>query len=134
MLWAPLPLRVPVARADAVPRKPSAAAPPVALTLPVPQPLLETERVGEVEGEPEVVKRVLGVSDCEAHWLAVRLALLLALRAPEGEAEAVPRKPRAAAPPVALRQSVGERDGEELAEAAAAVGVRAAEGEIAKGV
>ena len=87
-----------------------------------------------MEGEPEAVKLVLGVSDCEAHWLAVRLALLLALRAPEGEAEAVPRKPRAAAPPVALRQSVGERDGEELAEAAAAVGVRAAEGEIAKGV
>ena len=39
LLRLPLPLRVPEVQADAVPRKPSTAAPPVALTLPVPHPL-----------------------------------------------------------------------------------------------
>ena len=56
----PLPLRVPVVQADAVPRKPSAAAPPVALTLPVPHPLKDIEEVGDVEGDPEVEGLALG--------------------------------------------------------------------------
>jgi hypothetical protein len=46
--------------AEAVPRNPSAAAPPVALGLPVPHPLYDIEGVGEVEGDPEVVKLALG--------------------------------------------------------------------------
>ncbi len=54
---------------------------------------------------------------CVAHWLALGLVLSLLLQAPEGEAEGVPRWPSsAAAPPVALEQSVGEMLGEELAE------------------
>ena len=106
LLLAPLPLRVPEVHAEAVPRKPSAAAPPVALTLPVPHPLKDTEWVGEVEGEPEDEKLALGVPDSVAHWDAVRLVTLLPLWAPEGEAEAVPLWPSAAAPPVALRLAV----------------------------
>ena len=38
---------------EAEPRKPSAAAPPEALELPVPHPLLDLEGVVEVESEPE---------------------------------------------------------------------------------
>jgi hypothetical protein len=51
--------RVPEVHADAVPRKPSAAAPLVALGLAEPLPLCDTERVEVIEGEPEEAKLVL---------------------------------------------------------------------------
>ena len=46
-------------KADAVPRWPRAAAPPVALILEVPHPLKEEEVVGDVEGDPEAEKLAL---------------------------------------------------------------------------
>ena len=48
-------LTLPVKEAvpEAEPRKPSAAAPPEALGLPVPHPLLDSEGVVEGESEPE---------------------------------------------------------------------------------
>ena len=58
--------------------------------------------MGEAEGEPKGEELVQRVPDCVAGWVAVRLALLLPQRVTEGEAEAVPRWPSAAAPPVAL--------------------------------
>ena len=74
----------------------------------------EAEKLGLRE------ERLLAEGHCEpvcvAHWLALGLALPLGLRVPEGEAEGVPRRPRAAAPPVALGQSVGEMEGEALVE------------------
>ena len=87
-------------------------------------PLEDTECVLEVEGEPEAErlalreKRLLAEGHCEpvceAHWLALGLGLPLG---PGGEAEAVPRWPMgAAAPPVALGQSVEEVEGEKLVE------------------
>ena len=64
-------------------------------------PLKDTVCVLEVEGEPEPEKlalrekKLLAEGHCEpdsvAHRLALRLALLLPLRVPEGEAEGVPR-------------------------------------------
>ena len=50
---------VPEVHAVNVPRKPSAAAPPVALILEVPHPLKDTEVVGDVEGDPEAEKLAL---------------------------------------------------------------------------
>jgi hypothetical protein len=52
--------REPEAHADAVPRKPSTAAPPVALGLSEPLPLCDTERVEVMEGEVEEVKLTRG--------------------------------------------------------------------------
>ena len=108
--------------AEAVPRKPCAAAPPVALKqtvmlgLLVEDLLTDTDCVAEGESEAETVKLLLEVKKllaeelCEAesvaHWLAEKLAALLALRVTEVVAEAVPRKPSAAAPPVALMLEV----------------------------
>ena len=55
-------------------------------------------------------KKLLAVGHCEpdrvAHWLAVELVLSLWLRETVGEAEPVPRLPRAPAPSVALRLAV----------------------------
>ena len=62
-LLAPELLRVPEVVAEAVPRKPSATAPPVTLGLPVTLLLYDTECVREMVGEPEDVKLALGV--CE---------------------------------------------------------------------
>ena len=59
-LVALLALRVTEGEAEAVPRNPRAAAPPVPLGLPVPHPLYDIEGVEEVEGDPEVVKLALG--------------------------------------------------------------------------
>ena len=97
----PLPLRVAEGEAEAVPRKPSAAAPPVALTLLVPHPLADTEGVVEVDCEPEPEKLAVGVtqlldeelSDTERveHWLTVELFTADLLRVPVVHAEAVPR-------------------------------------------
>jgi hypothetical protein len=107
-----LPLRVTEGVAEAVPRKPSAAAPPVVLGLPVPHPLTDTEGVVEEDSEPEAEKLAVGVTQlleeglCDTErvrqWLAVALLAPELLRVPEVVAEAVPRKPSAAAPPVAL--------------------------------
>ncbi len=60
LLWVPLPLLVPETRADAVPRKPRAAAPPVALGLPVPPPLTDSEGVVEEDSEPEPEELAVG--------------------------------------------------------------------------
>ena len=60
VLEMPLAVRVPEVHADAVPRKSSAAAPPVALGLSEPLPLCDTERVVATEGEPEGVELALG--------------------------------------------------------------------------
>ena len=96
-----LPLRVTEGVAEAVPRKPSAAAPPVALMLEVPHPLADTEGVVEVDCEPEPEKLAVGVtqlldeelSDTErvGHWLTVELLAAELLRVPVVHAEAVPR-------------------------------------------
>ena len=59
-----------------------------------------------MEGDPEEEKLVLGVPDRVAHWLAVGLEKLLPLCEPEGEEEAVPLRPSAASPLVALRLAV----------------------------
>jgi hypothetical protein len=111
-----LTLRVPEGRAEAVPRKPSAAAPPVALGLPVPYPLTDTEDVTEEDSEPEPEQLTVavtlllkeGLCDTErvGQWLVVALLAPELLRVLEVVAEAVPRKPSAAAPPVALGLSV----------------------------
>ena len=60
LLKVPLPLRVPEGEAEAVPRKPSAAAPPEALMLPVPHPRKDVEGVQDVEGDPEAEGLALG--------------------------------------------------------------------------
>jgi hypothetical protein len=96
-----LPVRVTEGVAEAVPRKPSAAAPPVALGLPVPHPLTDTEGVVEEDSEPEAEKLAVGVIQlldeglCDTerveHWLAVALLAPELLRVPEVVAEAVPR-------------------------------------------
>ena len=99
-------LRVREARADAVLRWPSAAAPPVALGLPELLSLLDAECAGEAEAEPEDERLALGAPDCVAHWVSVRLALPLPLWEAEGVAEAVPWRPSAAAPLVALAQTL----------------------------
>jgi hypothetical protein len=93
-----------------------AAAPIVALGLAVSHPLLDRERVWVEDAKPEAVKLTLEkdellaeahcVLDCVAHWVTVGLELLLRLRVPEAEAQEVPRKPSAAAPPEALGLSV----------------------------
>ena len=100
-LVALLPLRVPEGVAEAVPRKPCAAAPPVALMLEVPHPLADTEGVVEVDCEPEPEKLTVGVtqlldeelSDTErvGHWLTVELLAADLLRVTEVVADAVPR-------------------------------------------
>ena len=58
-LEIPLPLRVLETHAEAVPRKPSAAAPPVALGLSEPLSLCDTLSLEVMEGEPEDVKLAL---------------------------------------------------------------------------
>ena len=73
----PLLLRVREARAEAVLRWPSAAAPPVALALPEPHPLGEAECGRVAETEPEDERLVVGAPDCVAHCVSVRLALPL---------------------------------------------------------
>jgi hypothetical protein len=100
-LATPLPLREPEGEAEAVPRKPSAAAPPVVLGLPVPHPLMDVE--GEVETESELVTEPLAlglevgltvvqmVAVCEAHRVVVGQVVPLWLRVPEVVPEAVPR-------------------------------------------
>ena len=76
-LEAPLAVRVPEAHADAVPRRPSAAAPPVALMLPVPNPLEDMVKERDKEGDSEAEeltlaeKRTLAVEHCEPESLSV---------------------------------------------------------------
>ena len=111
-----LPQRVAEVQAEAVPRKPCAASPPVALMLEVPRPLADTEGVVEADCEPEaktlavreaqLLGEALLDTECVAHWVAVKLLAPVLLRVPEGLAVAVPRWPSAAAPPVALGLSV----------------------------
>ena len=111
-LAVPLPLREAEGVAEAVPRKRLKAAPPVALAQSVALPLGDTEFVEVTEPEPEDEKlaqreRELltegqGEGVCVAQSVALPLWVPLPLRVPEVQADAVPRKPRAAAPPVAL--------------------------------
>jgi hypothetical protein len=54
-----LPLQVAVDEEEAVPCRPSATAPPVALTLDVPHPLKDVEVVGDVESDPDAEELAL---------------------------------------------------------------------------
>ena len=85
---------------EAVPRGPSAAAPPLALRLPVPNPLAEKEgrRVGDADAESVALaheeRETLAVELCESDRVPSRLpeglALTLLLRATETVEVAVP--------------------------------------------
>ena len=82
----------------------------------MPHPLTDTEGVMEGDREPEPEKLAVGVVQlldeglCDTErvrqWVAVALLAPELLRVPEVVAEAVPRWPSAAAPPVALGLSV----------------------------
>jgi hypothetical protein len=69
--------------ADAVPRKPSASAPPTELALLVPNPLKDTEWVGVLDGEPEEERLTLGEKEllteelCEEARVAHCVVLML---------------------------------------------------------
>ena len=88
------------------------ATPKVELGLVVSLPLVDIDGVRVEDARPEAVKLELEekellaeahcVLDREAHWEAVRLAMLLALGVKEAVPEAVPRNPSAAAPSDAL--------------------------------
>ena len=78
-----LPLRVTDEEEEAVPWRPSAAAPPVALVLPVLHPLKDDEVVGDVESDPEEEElaladaMMLAVEHCEIVRMSVNVREML---------------------------------------------------------